>query len=198
MMTTTTKMSRGKSCVAATGCKMLFAMLFAGLCMLSVRFPSVHSMPVAHTAVDPLFTKDQKMSRIAALESLIEDVRADLSRCEQHTASQRSETGQLSTTSNPSSTTGAAAALRSLGVRSFSSSNHHHRMSLLLDDANQPMRQLNQDAESSASAEAPPVIGICLASTSKSMKHNKAGLEGIPLFTVLLPSLAKTMEPGFE
>jgi hypothetical protein len=44
------------------------------------------------------------------------------------------------------------------------------------------------------------VIGICLGSTSKTMKGSagKAGVGTIPLFTVLLPSLAKTVEPGFE
>ena len=44
-----------------------------------------------------------------------------------------------------------------------------------------------------------PVVALCLASTSKSMVwHHSKGLSSIPLFTVFLPSLAKTVEPGFE
>eukprot|EP00750_Incisomonas_marina_P031348 INCI802.1.p1 GENE.INCI802.1~~INCI802.1.p1 ORF type:complete len:751 (+),score=130.50 INCI802.1:241-2253(+) len=43
-----------------------------------------------------------------------------------------------------------------------------------------------------------PVIGICLASTSKSKRNRGSGFDAIPLFKVLLPSLANTVEPGFE
>lgn len=49
-------------------------------------------------------------------------------------------------------------------------------------------RRLNDDDDE---LDKKPVIGICLASTSKSKRNRGSGFDAIPLFKVLLPSLVR-------
>ena len=112
--------------------------------------------------------------RISELEQQVEDLKSDLNTCtaavgERHTASSHNISHHNSTHIRE---------YRSLGWNNVKT------------DLPSNERRLEDHQ---------PVIGVCLASTSKSMQADSgSGLTGIPLFTVLLPSLAKNMEPGFH
>ena len=153
-----------------------------------------------------------QVQRIQELETLVSQLRLNLTQCTRRQAhheitSRNGPTRSFDRQRSPveSNSKVGAEAKAKFDASQFATRARHHRnasnASVFLDRSFVSHNWVNLTKSRSAMRrldEARPVVGICLASTSKSKKKTGHGLSAIPFFSVFLPSLAKTVEQGVD